>query len=444
MDMEKLRLVCTLLALALAGCATPPPEQRHSAAELQRYRPADFAWADTATAAERALLSEETTRLRARLALPPGPERDAALPAVLAAVMLFNIEIDAARGPLLAALPGLAQHPADTQRALLTAAYTLYPAEAAPLVKPLLPLLAGPREFAIAAYLLLKADPASAPALREALARRADCCEEPRLRALRLALDPAPQAAPDLAELLATPLRPGYPVVFSLQRPDREAQGLALVRGADGRFLREPDGSLFAVAQLARARSGLPGTISLGNTPRGLYTVQGAGTATNRWIGPTPYLHSKLPVEASLAEFLHQPASGTPWSEASYRALLPAAWQAPLLEAWLAGQAGRSEILMHGTTINPAYYAGTAYFPGTPSAGCLVSSEQWSPEDGRLRASDQLRLAHAFARDGMDRGFLVVAEIGTAGQGAVVLEEVQAAVTKAEQGPPHIRPDAAE
>lgn len=162
--MEKLKLGILIVLLALAACATPqPPEKRHSAFELQRYRPTDFVWPDSAVAAERALLAEEMTRLRARLTLPPGPERDAQLPAALAAVMLFNIEIDAAREPLLTALPGLARKSADTQRALLTAAYALYRAEAAPLVRPLLPALGGAREFAIAAYLLLKADPAAAP-----------------------------------------------------------------------------------------------------------------------------------------------------------------------------------------------------------------------------------------------------------------------------------------
>ena len=57
------------------------------------------------------------------------------------------------------------------------------------------------------------------------------------------------------ADLLA--VRPGFPVVFSFQRPGRQQMGLALVRQADGRFVRRPDGGLFNIAQLALARSGL-------------------------------------------------------------------------------------------------------------------------------------------------------------------------------------------
>ena len=43
--------------------------------------------------------------------------------------------------------------------------------------------------------------------------------------------------------------------------------GLAIVRDADGRFVRNVDGSLFNVAQYALARTNLPGTITNGNTP---------------------------------------------------------------------------------------------------------------------------------------------------------------------------------
>ncbi|MDI4632403.1 hypothetical protein J7U46_05050 [Pelomonas sp. V22] len=422
--MEK--LISTLgLLLLVAGCAAP--EKRHSPAELQAYRTQDFRWPAAAHAAESIMLAQERARLPARLADP------AQLPTAMSAIMLFNIEAEAGRAPLLAALPELAAQPPEHQRALLTAAHTLYAKEAAPLLWPLLPQLAEPREFAIAAYTILKADAAAVPLLREALRERQDCCEDPRLQALQGALSPIPvNAKPELAELLAAPLKRGLPVVFSLQRPGRERMGLALVRGADGRFQRGTDGQVLQIAQLALARSALPGTITFGNTPSGLYTVRGAGTASNPWIGPTPYLQSMLPMEASVAEFLHEPERGRAWSEAVYNALIPLAWRPALREAWLAGQAGRSEILMHGSTINPAYYAGEPYFPGTPSAGCLVTAERWSDIDGRLLASDQLRLAQAFSAGGSDQGYLVVVEL--AGDGAVQLDDsLKAAISAAER-----------
>ena len=86
--------------------------------------------------------------------------------------------------------------------------------------------------------------------------------------------------------------------------------------------------------------------------------IQGAGrAASNIWIGPTPYLHTKVPGEASVAEYEQRvPGANEPaWTLDRYRALLPASWRdyAPLQEAWLAGLAGRDEMLMHGSTIDP-------------------------------------------------------------------------------------------
>jgi hypothetical protein len=68
-------------------------------------------------------------------------------------------------------------------------------------------------------------------------------------------------------------------------------------------------------------------------------------------------------------------------------------------------------MLMHGTTINPEYYRNHPYYPGTPSAGCLVAMEYWSKPDGRLMHSDQLTLAKAFTAGGIDQGYLVVVEL---------------------------------
>lgn len=420
------RLTPLLLVALLAGCSTPP-EKRHSAAELQAYQPSDFIWPATSTQGELALRSEELERLRQRLALPIGPASDAELPAALAAAQLFNTELAAATARLREALPRAASMSVNAQRALLSAAHALDPAGNAATLKVLLPELRTAREFAIASYALLRADASQAGFIQQELqARLAQQAEEPRLRALQERLKPAP-ANPAIAELLNAPLLAGYPVVFSLQRADRSQRGIALVRGADGRFVREPDGRLFAVPQLTLALSGLPGTISMGNTPQGLFTVVGSGTAaSNPWIGPTPYLHAMLPVEADTATFFHGKVTEPAWSEPLYEQLLPASWRgyAPFKEAWLAGRAGRSEILMHGSAVNPAYYAGSSFFPGTPTAGCLMADERWDPATGRLLASDQLRLTKAFTRDGVERGFLVVVEV--AGDGPFELQLIEA------------------
>jgi hypothetical protein len=459
----------TLVAASvLAGCATAPstdapdsiPGQRHSTEQILRYQPNDFRWRATTTNAEAAMRASELAKLERDLTLPPGPEATAALPAILGRVLMFNTHADAARQPTLSALVGLPEQSTDYQRAVLSAAYRLYAADAAPYLWPLLPKLDSPREYAIAAYALIKAD--SSSATRERLATELQrkfptWREEPRLRALGYALGRLqPQAQPPLSDLFASPLRPGYPVVFSVQRAGRPAQGLALVRAADGRFLREADGRLFAIPQLARALSNLPGTITLGNTPQGVFTVRGAGTAENPWIGPTPFLESKLPVEAGIAEFLHEvgdqviaPGDKTAnlqgWDESRYAVLLAPTWRdyEPIKEAWLAGRAGRNEILMHGTVVNPDYYRGDPYYPGTPSAGCLVADETWDRDSGRLVCSNQLRLAQAFARatgskDAVPQGFLVVVDLPQ-GVGPVDIEELMPHIIAAESRTDSVR-----
>lgn len=430
------RLLVLLLPAVLAACATvPPPEKRYTTAELQALQSAQLAWPATSADGERAQREADLAQVRATLALPPGRELDAALPQAMELVARYNQEVDTARPVLLASLAGLGARDVEAQRALLTAAYTLYPQEAAPAIWPLLPQLTASKPFAIAAYTLLAAQPASAAALRDWVPRQfPQWADDPRLTALMQRLTTTAPVRPPLADLLAAPLRPGYPVIFSLQRPGRQVQGLALVRAADGRFVREPDGRLFAVPQLALARTNLPGTITNGNTPQGVLTVIGAGTATHPTIGPTPYLHSKLPIEATVAEFEHADTT-SPWSEAVYESFLPESWRAypPLKEAWLAGRAGRDEILAHGTVLNPDYYRGAPYFPGTPSAGCLVADETWDPATGRQRSSNQLRLAQVFSRaGGRDEvwGYLVVVEVDP-GAGPVSLDEAATWVTQA-------------
>lgn len=428
-------------ALLLAACAPlkpqqPPAEKRYSAAELLALQPAHFSWPATSADGERALREAALADIRARIALPPGPERDAALPRLFDLVAQYNAEIDTARPLLLEALPTLGQRDAETQRALLTAAHTLYPAEAAPLIWPLLPQLTASKPFAIAAYTLLQADPGAAERLRAIVPQQfPNWADDARLTALVLRLRPSAAAQPPLPELLAAPLRPGFAAIVSLQRPGRQQMGLALVRAADGRFVRDAAGQLFTSPQLALARTGLPGTITNGNTPQGVFTLVGAGTATNPNIGPTPYLHSKLPIEATPAEFEHADAApAAEWSEAVYDSFLPESWRAwaPIKEAWLAGRAGRDELLVHGTTINPAYYAGSSYFPGTPQQGCLISNEDWEPATGRLRASRHLMLAQTYAAAAARpdlAGYLIVVELP--GEGPVQPAEAQMLVDAA-------------
>lgn len=438
-------LTLAALALLITGCATPRSVDpsgtvRRSVPELLALRPRDLSAELTSSAGERSVYDSEIAALRATLALPTGPEAGEKLPGALAAAAFFNVEKDLARTALLSVLPGAHEKSAAYQRGVLSAAHTMYWNDAAPLLPPLLPKIKTPREFAIAAYTLLRSEDSASN--RQLIAQQMrtnfpDWAGEPRLRALdrRLSVSPADDLGtrPSLTELLAAPIRSGYPVLFSFQRRDRERTGLAMVRGADGRFVRNADGTYFNIPQLAMARTNLPGTITNGNTPQGVFVIKGTGTATNRWIGPTPYLESMLPIEGSVSVFEHGGSAGE-WTEEKYESFLPASWRGyfPIREAFLAGQAGRDEILAHGNTVNPAYYRDELFFPAAPSAGCLVAMEYWSKEDGTLVHSDQLALVKAFVSGGQDAGYLVVVELDDKAR-PVVLADVIESVMAAER-----------
>ena len=439
-----LSLFLVLSVALLSGCAQSPRSGespttvRRTIAELQALRPEDFTAALTSRDGERSVFNTELVSMRATFALPDGAEFDEKLPTALSGAALFNVEKDAARLALLRALPSLHLKPAAFQRGVLSAAHTQFWNEAAPFVPELLPKITTAREFAIAAYTLLRASDVEEN--RQLIARYmaanfADQ-DEPRLIALqqRLRVNPLEQlrARPPLADLLAALYRPGFPVVFSFQRRDRERNGMAMVRGADGRFVRNADGSYFTIAQLAMARTNLPGTITNGNTPQGVFVINGTGTATNRWIGPTPYLESMLPIEAKVHVFEQSAVDANEaWSEDKYLSFLPASWKNyfPIKEAFLAGRAGRDEILAHGNTVNPAYYQNEPYFPAAPSAGCLVAMEYWSKDDGTLMHSDQLALVRAFTSSGKDQGYLVVVEVDDRARSVVLADVVEAVIT---------------
>ena len=79
---------------------------------------------------------------------------------------------------------------------------------------------------------------------------------------------------------------------------------------------------------------------------------------------------------------------------------------------------------MHGSTIDPRYYAGSRFYPGTPSDGCLVAMEYWSPE-GTMVHSDQIALLQAFTAQGRDRGYMVLVELDPAPTPVALAEVIQ-------------------
>ena len=224
--------------------------------------------------------------------------------------------------------------------------------------------------------------------------------------------------------------------MFSLQRNDRRFEGRVVLRRADGRFLRNADGTLFSVGQLALSASALPGYLTNGNTPEGIHSFQGFDHAENPFIGPTETIQLVLPYEVPPGVFLHD-GTDARWTIELYAGLLPSSWRSHIriYEAYYAGAAGRTEIIAHGTTINPAYYRSEPFYPNTPSLGCLTAQEIWSDLDGHRVRSDQQLLVDALHSMSFSGGYCVVVNVDDRRQ-PVSAEDARALVEEAEKTPP--------
>jgi hypothetical protein len=251
-------------------------------------------------------------------------------------------------------------------------------------------------------------------------------------------------ATPAVAELFGMARSLNSKIVYSFQRWDRDYPGLAIVQNADGSFVRDGVGRLEVFEQLARSGPGVPYFLTNGNTPQGIYSIQGTDVSHTDFIGPTPNLQLLLPGEGKWRDYFRDTTVGIAGAGVStasdtagmlerYLELLPADWRgyAPMREAFAAGAVGRTEIIAHGTTIDPEYYKALPFYPLTPTMGCLCAKELWNPTSGHPLVSEQNNLVNAFLSTPGRAGWLVVVNVDDRRE-AVSRAEVEAWVQKYE------------
>lgn len=229
----------------------------------------------------------------------------------------------------------------------------------------------------------------------------------------RLSPDKVKPVAMDkvLPEIFSKDFLANQVVMYSLQRKNRDYPGLVIIRKPDGTFVKDSLGNIFSIPQLARSISNLPGYLTNGNTPQGIFRMYGFKVSTGNFIGPTANVQMGMPVELSLQKYFDNDyIIDTNWSIDYYRRLIPKNLTdfLPLYETYYAGLAGRTEIIAHGTTIDPNYYAGKPYYPLTPTEGCLCTKEIWN---GKRIESDQEKLVNGLLQAGGANGYCVVIEI---------------------------------
>jgi hypothetical protein len=312
---------------------------------------------------------------------------------------------------VFSAMAQFKEHTPGFQRALLEVIFTCYPTTFRREIAELLPLLNSEKLYAMAIHYLLRADPLLDPQklLDDLDMLYPEWPQDPILWSLVQTLEDS-LALPPVRDLLASDFVPGLPILFSFQPENRDFSGRLIIRDSNGVFHRNPDGSLFAIRQLGRAVTNLPWYLTNGNTPPGIYSFNGLGRSDNVFIGPTPTLQMRMPFETDLGSFLHAPGLADEWDFQFYESLLPPSWRSyfPIWGSYFAGQAGRSEIIAHGSTINPEYYQDLPCYPMTPSLGCLTAYEAWSAEDGSLIVSEQQQLVDQMRKLRITKGLVVV------------------------------------
>ncbi len=203
-------------------------------------------------------------------------------------------------------------------------------------------------------------------------------------------------------------------VVYSIQRKNRNYPGIVIVKDTSGNFIKNKNGDVFSVPQLARSVNNLPFYLTGGNTPQGIFRMFGFGQSKIEAIGPTENLQLTMPFETSIKHFFKNDSlTDSVWTSDIYSKLLPSGTVelSALYQTFYASKAGRTEIIAHGTTVNPEYYKGQTYYPLTPTEGCLCTKEIWSNIDGKRTESNQQKLVDAIKKAGGADGYLIVVEI---------------------------------
>ena len=303
------------------------------------------------------------------------------------------------------------------KKSLLELVFSNYPFEFTKEVSQLMYKAEDDKIFAMCAEYLVKVKPELKTVVAAILVKKLSLNKDAAILTelnFRINDVPGKTRLPDIRALLHHPFFENATIVFSFQRSNRNYPGLAIVRDSMGNFVKDDYGNFFSVPQLARSITNLPGYLSNGNTPQGIFRMFGIAVSRSNFIGPTPNIQLTMPFETSLQHFMNDSSIiDTTWTTNWYKKLLPESWKKyyPVYGSFYAGKAGRTEIIAHGTTINPDYYKGQLYYPLTPSLGCLCTKEIWDEADGRRIVSDQQKLISALQKAGSANGYLIVIDL---------------------------------
>ncbi|MFZ4057429.1 MAG: hypothetical protein ACOYKE_04795 [Ferruginibacter sp.] len=323
---------------------------------------------------------------------------------------------------------------ANFQKGLIELAYSTYPKQFTAPIKQLFQKTTDAKILALSAEYLLQSNPKAIDRsllLKRAVALMKTPVDTDVLNQLlvRYPIQPIAKNKIDWTVLNSTQWLPKNAVLMiSFQRKNRQYPGLVLVRDTAGKFVQDDSGKIFSVPQLAKSVSNLPGYFSNANTPQGLFRMFGFAVSKSNFIGPTPNIQLTLPVETSIQHFFNDSTiTDTIWSVQWYQKCLPEKWRnnVEMYETFMAGKIGRNEIIAHGTTVDPEWYANQPYYPLTPTQGCLCTKEIWSAVNGKRTESDQIKLVNALKKAGGPNGYCLVIEVNDQQKNITLAEILQ-------------------
>lgn len=246
----------------------------------------------------------------------------------------------------------------------------------------------------------------------------------------------APSPMPPLGDLLNRRIAPGQFHLYVICQPDREVLCQTVLKDQQGQFVRD-NGALWSVPLLLRSIHGLGWNFIRGETPQGIYRVEGVMPVAEepffRAYGQFPLVKLFMPFESGVREFLPGRKGRFTGSLSSYQALLPPSWRnyRPIQQSYWAGKIGRSLFRIHGSGESPAFFTKQERYPDSynwnPTIGCLSALETYD-EAGKLQRADMPKILNALNAAGGNNfsGYVVVVEVP--GTQSPTLAEIEAAV----------------
>ncbi len=312
------------------------------------------------------------------------------------------------------------------QKVVVEAIITLYPTEFKEAIDLLFKTTTNPTLYSYLVHYYSKQNSFDKTEhIKEIKNRFSNYTKVPQLKYLIYYLEQDSLSTPPLKDILSNKFIEGKTIIFSLHRKDRSYPGITIIKKPNGEFVMGDNYSIFYVEQLALSVTNLPGYLSQGNTPQGIFSVVGFYNSPTPSIGPTAAVLTRIPYEVPIKLWYHSTVSKSYWDINDYKNLLPKSWQdyLPMYESFYAGKTGRRKIVMHGSVDDLSFYDTLPYAPLTPSKGCLTTTEIWSDSTGYNIKSNQAKLMNAFFSTGQLYGFLVVIDIDDKKE-AVTIEDV--------------------